>query len=417
MRGMLIYHDLCAIFALLVSFVAANNIEYIIFPIDGLDNSQGSKLDLLIKSLSKYADKVYASTRPYRPVPTYWGATLSEEGFDRLKGHSWVCLLNPLVPTTYHPRLASDTCKIEDIFPNEPLVEQSADYATQYSPPDELRVISQPPGPEPLDRYRDYVFRSDLHARVFIYHAELGINRNHRDFAHRQTEWLYTNRAIFTGNNIRTESPHTQAPGHSTCTASKAVGNLYGSSRLATLVVVKMPDLRPLSTCEIFSTISDHIQEHGRQGRSVISVSWGSRSPIRMGDIDRGGYWSHWRRVREQIRELSDSGNVVIFAAGNAAQERDASGRYRLEVDTAPAIFAVKSNINRLLAVSNVDNRGSLWRTSQRVFGVTNARWNLFAPGVRVQCAALGSFVNVETQTGTSFCAFRSPCDPPSKSC
>lgn len=95
MRATMIYHTWCAAFALLVSIVAAFNVEYIIFPKDGLDASQGSELDLLIKSLAINAENVYASKRPHLPVPTYWGATLPDAGFDKLKGHRWVCTVKP----------------------------------------------------------------------------------------------------------------------------------------------------------------------------------------------------------------------------------------------------------------------------------------------------------------------------------
>lgn len=279
-----------------------------------------------------------------------------------------------------------------------------------------MRVISQPPGPEALDRYRNYVYRSDLQKQIFIYHAELGINQIHIDFAGRPVEWLYTERARFTGNNIEKESPCTDFPGHSTCTASKAVGNIYASSRLATLVVVKMPDLRSLSTCEVFSTISDHIRENDRQGRSIVTVSWGSKYPIKPRDIGRGGYWSHWRRVRKPLGELSDSGNLVIFAAGNEARQPDFFGQYRREVDTAPAIFTYDSNILNLLAVSNVDNGGSLWPTSQRNLANILKRRNLYAPGVDVKCAAHDGNLGFQTETGTSFCASHCPCSGQSPS-
>lgn len=247
------------------------------------------------------------------------------------------------------------------------------------------------------------MYRSDVQKQVFIYHAELGINPNHVDFTGRPVEWVYTRQAKFTGNDIETEASSSEVPGHSTCVASKAAGGIYGSSRLSTLVVVKMPDLRPTSTCEIFSTITDHILENDRLGRSIVTVSWGSKDPIRLDDIDRGGYWSHWRRVRRQIEELDAIGALLLFAAGNEAQETDRMGHLRTEVDTAPAIFAVKSTTHRVLAVSNVDSRGRLWRTSQSLTKPFADRWNVFAPGVQIKCATHDSNSKVRIDTGTSF--------------
>lgn len=86
-----IYRLLCASLALLISVVSADDVDYIIFPIDGLNFEQGNELDLLIKRIAVDAEKVYASTRPKRPVPTYWGATLSEAAFSELREHRWVC--------------------------------------------------------------------------------------------------------------------------------------------------------------------------------------------------------------------------------------------------------------------------------------------------------------------------------------
>ncbi|KAL8758120.1 MAG: hypothetical protein Q9184_004021 [Pyrenodesmia sp. 2 TL-2023] len=383
MRDVRIYLVLFASFAWLSSVIADPNVDdYIIYPVETLGVDESSKLDELIRELAVNPENVYVSKRLNVDIPTYWGATLSASGFSKMKGHPW----------------------IEDIFPNEPLVEQFAEYRVQHSPPEELRVISQPPGPEPIDRYHDYVYRSDLQKPVFIYHAELGINANHIDFAGRQVEWLYTDRAKATGHESETESPSTRAPGHSTCTASKAAGKIYGSSRLATLVVVKMPDLTPLSTGEVFSTITDHILENGRRGQSIISVSWGSKAPVSIEDHNRGVHWSHWRRVGRQVGEL-DALSIILFAAGNAALEMDSLGRDRRDVDTAPAIYAARLAITKALAVSNVDNRGRLWRTSQSVLKPDVSWKNLFAPGVQIKCAAHDSDLNVRIRTGTSFAA------------
>lgn len=278
----------------------------------------------------------------------------------------------------------------------------------QHLAPEELRVISQPPGRVPISRYHNYVYRTDSKKQIFIYHAELGINADHRDFADRPIEWLYTNRTKFTGNALKTESPSTEHPGHSTCTASKAAGKMFGASRLATLVVVKMPDLTPASTAEVFSTITDHILEKQRQGQSIVTASWGSKVPVKIADPDPSGHWSYWRSVRRDLQELTHTESVVLLAAGNAAQEMDRLGHPRLNVDTAPAIFAAEFDMLRLLVVSNVDNAGWLWRTSQTFTNGFSARFSVFAPGVQVKCAAHNSNSDVGIKTGTSFCTPRS---------
>lgn len=120
-------------------------------------------------------------------------------------------------------------------------------FATQTAAVPELRVLSQPPGRANIDRYPNYVYQSGPPAEdVYIYHAELGINQTYDDFQQRQggIEWVYTGRAIEQGQNTQTEAPNPEFPGHSTCTASKAAGKIYGASKNGHLVVVKCLILR-----------------------------------------------------------------------------------------------------------------------------------------------------------------------------
>lgn len=67
--------------------------------------------------------------------------------------------------------------------------------------------------------------------------------------------------------------------GHSTCTASKAAGMIYGASKSATLVVVKIPDLSERAIGEVLARIFKDVITKNRQGRSVISISWSSNGP------------------------------------------------------------------------------------------------------------------------------------------
>lgn len=152
-------------------------------------------------------------------------------------------------------------------------------FGTQYNPAEELRVISKPPSSAqlPLSRFHNYVFPRPDHANAYIYHAEHGINSLHEDFAHRRIEWLFTDLQIERDGRTRSDA---SANGHSTCTASKAAGTIYGSAKDATLVVVKMPDYKMASIAEIMSTIWNDIREKDREDRSLVSISWGSTEPI-----------------------------------------------------------------------------------------------------------------------------------------
>ena len=251
--------------------------------------------------------------------------------------------------------------QIRDIFPDEPLVEEFAEgsWDVQHLAPEELRVISMPAYTDKsLAYYPNYVYPSKSRQEVFIYHAELGINVQHQEFSGRRIEWVYTPRAVSRGEDKEEESPLGRKPGHSTCTASKATGNTFGADKFATLVVVKMPDLRPSSVAEVFATISDHIRVKRRQYSSFVTVSWGSKKPLTY-------VWTqnaHWRRLKEDISELSDLGTKIIFAAGNAANKQTAQGGSRSVVDTFPA---VTGNYQQRFVASNCDNQGRRYPTSQ----------------------------------------------------
>lgn len=100
MRAVRIYQVLSASFSLLSSVIAGPDVVYIIYPVDKLGVLESSKLDELIRELAVNPEKVYVSKRPKLPIPTYWGATLSDDGAEKLKGHPWVHIAQ-LLPIDY----------------------------------------------------------------------------------------------------------------------------------------------------------------------------------------------------------------------------------------------------------------------------------------------------------------------------
>lgn len=159
-----------------------------------------------------------------------------------------------------------------------------------------------------------------------------------------------------------------------------------------------MPDLRSGSIGQIFSTITDHIRLHGRQGRSIVSVSWGATEPS---DLSRRSIVA----MKEDIQELERESTFILFAAGNAALKVDRHGQKRARIDTAPAMLS--DGRSRSIVVSNTDRSGFLYATSQSFDNLmpgVRAPNNLFAPGVDVQCAAHDSNRGFSVRTGTSFC-------------
>ena len=273
--------------------------------------------------------------------------------------------------------------------------ERNLQYSVQDSPvAAELRALSQPVGGYPIEYYPNYVY-PDGRDPVYIYHVELGINQQHDDFRGRHIEWLYTEKSISVGADNETEAP--AAMGHSTCTASKAVGSEYGASKKATLVVVKMPDWNQSSTIEVFDTVIDDIHRTGREASSVVSVSWGTKET-------NGPRLSILAQTLvNQIRQLMSMHVLIVCAAGNAAEERNVHGGFRLHADTYPASLVpdLFYQVN-FFVVGNSDINGTRWRTSQ--LSSMKVHPQVYAPGVDIKCASSTSSQGYTTWTGTSFC-------------
>ena len=272
--------------------------------------------------------------------------------------------------------------------------EDNIAYVTQNSPvASELRALSQPAWSGPISHYPNYVYPVGR-KRSYIYHVELGIDPRHPDFDGRRIEWLYTELSMAMRADTMTEAA--VAEGHSTCTASKVVGNKYGASKTATLVVVKMPYLAEETVFEVLDTVIDDIRGKGRRWTSVVSISWGvpdtSTSPL-LGSIERV--------LERQIHELLAMDVVVVCAAGNAAQKRTPTGELRTFVDTYPAVFEDSPlSLSDFYVVGNSDINGYRSPDSQS----TRRLNQLYAPGVEIKCANNSSPRGYATGTGTSFC-------------
>ncbi|KAL8790087.1 MAG: hypothetical protein Q9213_000789, partial [Squamulea squamosa] len=341
--------------------------EFIIYPVDRISENASKNLEFLISKVAGGPRQVYASKRSGRKVPEYWVASLPGAGYDLLRK-------NPL---------------IDIITPNEELFEDFGDYATQEWSPMELSVLSQPPGPESITSYDNYIYPSNLQRDIFIYHAERGIDPYHNDFRGRHIEFVYTGRARFTGEDDETEAFRSKRSfGHSTCTASKAIGNEYGSAKYARLVVVKMPDLTAGAIGEVFSTIADHIRDNGREGRSIVTVSWGCDIPasiLRLDIIHR----KIIRKVQTHLEELSNQRTWMVFSAGNSAEKRLPYPPFtrRSVIDTQPAYYVHERALPWALTVSMCDNYGERHRKSQARPSTDIHQQNIYAPGVWVTCA------------------------------
>ena len=253
-------------------------------------------------------------------------------------------------------------------------------FKTQQSAPPELRMISQPPGKTDITHYKNYVYRKSS-SPSYIYHAELGIDPRHLDFWGRPIEWVFPRRTIYLRQNTRSEDP--RAKGHSTCTASKAAGRIYGASKSARLVIVKMSDFKRDSVAGVLGTIFDHIVKHGRQGKSVINISWGSFKPTTF------PLPPEWQLFLDSCRDLESISVPIITAAGNFALEPDHyQGSTRREIDTAPAIFYKR--LSNLYTIGNCDIHGR--RNAKSQDDTIDYIDQIHAPGDKVACPVPGDY-------------------------
>ncbi|KAL8687996.1 MAG: hypothetical protein Q9218_005982 [Villophora microphyllina] len=305
---------------------------------------------------------------------------------------------------------AGDSSKIKDVelndiagaFLDSPLrpdntLQATPAYETQSTPAaTELRMISQPSGEANLNKYKNYVYPANAGEGSFIYHLEMGINPHHDEFAHRHGEWVFTGLAIRAGQHTRDEAQYSK--GHSTCTASKASGNLYGAAKHATLVVVKMPDLSRASMLEILHTVLYHIQRNRRRGRAVLTISWGSIKSYADGaEVDA---WA--QAMNEVILKLDVENVIIVCAAGNYANQGGKPG-FRNFVDTIPALFTYSIvPAPLLIAVGNCDLSGRKYFDSQRLYRDLT---QMHAPGVGVRCADALYSSSSHLATGTSYSA------------
>ena len=275
--------------------------------------------------------------------------------------------------------------------------EENLAYGAQVSPvATELRALSQPAGSDSINHYPNYVYPL-RRKKIYIYHIEFGINQQHPDFENREVEWLYTESAREVGADTMTEAA--AGGGHSTCTASKALGNLYGASKSATLVVVKMPYPDQDSAIEALDTVIDDIEDKAREGRSVVSISWDTTAIVSKEYLASPPAL----RLHGQINALLIMSVVIVCAAGNAARSRTPTGELRTYIDTYPP-FISYSKITQwhenFLAVGNSDINGVRFTDSQQLRNSPQ----LYAPGVNIKCASNMSPTGYKTWTGTSFC-------------
>lgn len=219
---------------------------------------------------------------------------------------------------------------------------------------------------------------------------------DHEDFVGTRIEWLFTGRIVFLGQDQRNKALMEQSFGHSTCTASKTAGRIYRASRQATLTVTKMPNFTIADILDVLETIQNDIQDRGRQGRSVVSISRATRQLV-PASIPPNLYFS---AMQELFQWFYDNNMIVVCAAGSNALLPTAGAQRRTLVDTAPTLFSKHFGGIFPIVVGASNNFGVRMPFSQSLGGSLQ----MYAPGVDITCAEAFSTIVYKSVHGTSYC-------------
>ena len=201
-----------------------------------------------------------------------------------------------------------------------------------------------------------YVYDTTAGSGVTVYVVDTGIYTDHSEFGGR-AKW---------GANFISGSVNTDENGHGTHCSGTIAGSTYGVAKEANLVAVKVLDANGTGTN---SDVISGIQWVGNNcnGDCVLSMSLaGSESTA----------------VNSAVSSTISGGITVVVAAGNDGV--DAS-------NTSPASVAAAITVG---AIDSSDAKAS-WSNFGSVV-------DLFAPGVNILSAWIGSTTTTNTVSGTS---------------
>lgn len=204
-----------------------------------------------------------------------------------------------------------------------------------------------------------YIYDTAAGTNTYAYVVDTGVNTGHTEFGGRATLG-YT---AFQGDT-------TDSVGHGTHVSGTIAGRTYGVAKLANIVGVKVFQGSSSSTSIIiagFNWAVNDIVSKSRQTRSVINLSLG------------GGVSTTFNNA---VASASSSGVLSVVAAGNSAA--DASTFSPASAPSAVTVGAVDSN----WAIASFSNYGTVL--------------DVFAPGVGVLSAWIGSTSATNTISGTS---------------
>ena len=216
-----------------------------------------------------------------------------------------------------HPKSRRSTNYIQKRVPHDTDGEQ-------YSAPDELLFVSQPPGVA-LAQVPYYGYDSKAGEGIEIFIIDSGANPSNRDFLGMpvRPRWIWPPEKLWdqwTGEPGRpwSDVPMTEMDtdgGHGACAVSKAAGVEFGPAKKASIVVV--PDgATPehpahiswlIYLCSRVRAEAMATRDEGRQVKAVLNLSWVVRT-VRQEAI---------KALHRMIENLISLDVVVVVAANN----------------------------------------------------------------------------------------------------
>lgn len=172
-------------------------------------------------------------------------------------------------------------------------------------------------------------------------------------------------------------------PSHSTCTAGKALGALYGASKKATLIVVRLHDITSEEFEEALELILDDLEQNpDRKKKSVVVASLtfdGDWEPDLIEDVSLN------------LRKLFDDDVPFVCIAGNEAEDPG-----RESVDEYPALL--EGPDLPLLVVGSANSTGERSQFSQG-----GPHVSIYAMGEDITCLPAQAGGDLIDDSGTSF--------------
>ncbi|KAF9174429.1 hypothetical protein BGX21_005074 [Mortierella sp. AD011] len=209
-----------------------------------------------------------------------------------------------------------------------------------------------------LDLTQPYLYNNAAGSGVTAYVIDSGVYTDHSDFG---------GRATF-GANFISGSANTDENGHGTHVAGIIGGTIYGVAKNISIVSVKVLDATGSGSASGVIAGMDWVISHAIPGKSVVNMSLGGAKS---------------NAVNDAAQRLYNADIPLIVAAGNSGSTSACNN----SPAGAPNTFAVASS----------DSNDKVSPTSSYGSCV-----DIFAPGVRITSAWIGSSTATNVVSGTS---------------